>query len=534
MGKEAACEFGLYLSLTAKKITRTFHNTHTSQADDSESEGEEVHHTHATPAGSRAALSRGATADYEESVNATAGPSTPAGSDGGLVSSRGPGTGRKRGSYMKDGPTVYKLIKPTMRAMKEARSDDGRDREILDIFQTLPDRRDFPDYYRIVKYPISLSEIEHKMMSRKYDNSDEFFADVERMCDNAMLFNEDESEVWRDARHIRSIAAAQRDLVQERLRQPLGKVASKVKAHSMTPVRHGMPSPQVPYGGHAPNMHYGDPRNQWAAQQQQHLTPPGAHAHLHTPLPLHAQHSQHQYAPQYAAVPTGSASPAPSTPFLPQLPQGVVTEQVVASLGQYPAHEQQAWVQSLPPLALSIYRQMIVANEARKRGAPPPVPEVTQPPPPQDLTPTTPTIQRIDFAFTDTAAAPASSTEQSPVGHESAIPEPTWNAIRLQNIPGVRAHAVAITGKTAELKLTAWVESAEDEATDKPPPEITLRVNGSTVTSPHAVKDGSAHLAGMRWTVPVSTTRFEFKIELVAAKPGSSTETSAIFVNRQY
>lgn len=31
---------------------------------------------------------------------------------------------RKRGSYMKDGPTVYKLIKPVLRAIKEARSHE--------------------------------------------------------------------------------------------------------------------------------------------------------------------------------------------------------------------------------------------------------------------------------------------------------------------------------------------------------------------------------------------------------------------------
>jgi len=29
---------------------------------------------------------------------------------------------RKRGSYMKDGPTVYKLVKPVLKAIKEAKS----------------------------------------------------------------------------------------------------------------------------------------------------------------------------------------------------------------------------------------------------------------------------------------------------------------------------------------------------------------------------------------------------------------------------
>lgn len=35
-----------------------------------------------------------------------------------------PGSGRfrKRGSYMKDGPTVYKLVKPILKAIKDANS----------------------------------------------------------------------------------------------------------------------------------------------------------------------------------------------------------------------------------------------------------------------------------------------------------------------------------------------------------------------------------------------------------------------------
>lgn len=544
MGKETSCTSRQLLQLTVQKITRTFYNKHIQQDDDSDSEAEDDHRAHSTPARSVAALSRGVTADYEDSNNATAGPSTPAGSDGGLTS-RGPGTGRKRGSYMKDGPTVYKLIKPCMRAIREARSEDGRNREIAGIFQTLPDRRDFPDYYRVVKYPISLSEIENKMVSRKYDTSDEFFADLERMCDNAMIYNEDESEVWRDARQIRSLAAAQRDMVQERLRQPSAKApVAKAKSHAMTPARYGMPSPPVPYGGHVqqpPGMHFADPRSPWAGQQPHHITPPGAHAHLHTPLPLHAQHAQPQhYVPQYSTPPVASPAPAPSTPFLPQLPQGVVTEQVVASLGQYPAHEQQAWINSLPPLALSIYRQMIAANEARKRGAPPPVTEPAQPPPPPEPVVTIPAIQFFDFAFSDTATVPTPlpSAVGTPAilspAPEVPASQPLRSAIRLYNLPGVRAHAVAIPGKTVELELTAWVKPSDKTAGRLP--EISLRVNGTNVPSSNVINTGTDNPAGVRWTVPVSKTRIDYKLEFVviAAKSGSAPETSAIIVNRQY
>jgi len=38
--------------------------------------------------------------------------------------------------------------------------DSGTDRSIADIFMELPDRRLFNDYYRTIKEPVSLREIE--------------------------------------------------------------------------------------------------------------------------------------------------------------------------------------------------------------------------------------------------------------------------------------------------------------------------------------------------------------------------------------
>lgn len=40
-------------------------------------------------------------------------------------------------------------------------------------------------------------------MARLYETWEFFFEDVELMCANAMLFNEDESEVFKDAQQIK-------------------------------------------------------------------------------------------------------------------------------------------------------------------------------------------------------------------------------------------------------------------------------------------------------------------------------------------
>ncbi|BEI81463.1 hypothetical protein CcaverHIS002_0206230 [Cutaneotrichosporon cavernicola] len=490
------------------QITRTFYGSHTVGQDASgeSDDGASVPPPSlpaATPVPARTATSVSVSAAPSPS---TAGPSTPMG-DSILPKLSGPGTGKKRGSYMKDGPTVYKLIKPCMRDIKAAKSSDGQDRDIAAIFLSLPDRRSFPDYYRMIKNPLALDDIETRMMSRRYHTSEEFFIEVERMCDNAMLYNEDESEVWRDAKQIHGIVQHHRALVKERLGQlKMGAPGPKLPPKVMTPVHHSShPAATVPT---APAI--GLPQSMMHAPQAGYVS--------------HASYPNIAYPPQHQQhVPAA----APSSQ-LPPLPHGVVTEEVVATLDRYPSFEQQAWISSLPPLALNIFRQMKEANDARKRGVPPPTVESRSAPAP-DPGPLSPTIKVIDFAYSDAAPDSESTTP---------VPRDPPSAIRLRNMRGVAAHAVAIASATSELELTAWVADPADAK-----PEVTLRVNGTAVDTPKLLysakdsneKDGKDEVpAGMRWTVPVSPARLEFKIEVVATKPGAGPETSAIFINRQF
>ncbi len=100
------------------------------------------------------------------------------------------------------------------------------------IFLDLPDRQEFPDYYKAIKLPISLNEIEvsndlsscgvaeawpkypaanacgisiqqSKMIARPYGSPDQFYQDVDLMCNNAMFYNEDGSMVYNDAQQIK-------------------------------------------------------------------------------------------------------------------------------------------------------------------------------------------------------------------------------------------------------------------------------------------------------------------------------------------
>ena len=41
------------------------------------------------------------------------------------------------------------------------------------------------------------------MISRKYETWEEFFTEVELMCNNAFTYNEDNSDVYKDAKQIK-------------------------------------------------------------------------------------------------------------------------------------------------------------------------------------------------------------------------------------------------------------------------------------------------------------------------------------------
>jgi hypothetical protein len=231
------------------------------------------------------------------------------------------------------------------------------------------------------------------------------------------------------------------------------------------------------------------------------------------------------------------ASPTANA-FLPALPQGVVTDEVVANLERYPVYEQQAWAATLPPQAIQLYRQMLAANEARKRAAISGVPTVgavlagvpsaNRPPGTVPLinrhVPPHPTIKFLDFSF-------------STPGEDPDLRQ----AIRLHNMRGVVTHAVVVGSETTDIELTAYVNRPETKSGDtvaaiEGVPEVSLRVNGNQGSLPRFVYSGkeTERPSGMRWVVTVPSNKMNTKIEVVATKPGALAETSAIYVSRQF
>ncbi|EPS40783.1 hypothetical protein H072_5315 [Dactylellina haptotyla CBS 200.50] len=72
-----------------------------------------------------------------------------------------------------------------------------------DLFRALVPKRQFPDYYKVIKQPISINMMQKKLKSQEYTPDavfNELEDDVFLMLDNAAEYNEPNSEVMADAR----------------------------------------------------------------------------------------------------------------------------------------------------------------------------------------------------------------------------------------------------------------------------------------------------------------------------------------------
>lgn len=75
--------------------------------------------------------------------------------------------------------------------------EDGRDRS--EIFMDLPDKREYRDYYAIIKRPVSLEMIRKRIAGNFYTSLQEFKDDFNTVWENARTYNEEGSLVVEDA-----------------------------------------------------------------------------------------------------------------------------------------------------------------------------------------------------------------------------------------------------------------------------------------------------------------------------------------------
>lgn len=65
--------------------------------------------------------------------------------------------------------------------------------------------QDYPDYYDIIKNPIDMEKIAHKLRTQVYETVDEIASDFMLMFENACKYNEPDSQLYKDALVLQQI-----------------------------------------------------------------------------------------------------------------------------------------------------------------------------------------------------------------------------------------------------------------------------------------------------------------------------------------
>lgn len=123
-------------------------------------------------------------------------------------------TGTASGSSKRPKTESVSIKEFTSSVLKLVNDLKGAEEERILVapFTKLPPKKLYPDYYDIIKEPISLSEIQKKESKEKYLDADAFLADFKLLMDNAHTYNDPTSWIAVDAKQLYEFVKDQVDL----------------------------------------------------------------------------------------------------------------------------------------------------------------------------------------------------------------------------------------------------------------------------------------------------------------------------------
>ena len=77
--------------------------------------------------------------------------------------------------------------------------EEGYERRLMDPFEKLPSKTDYPDYYAYISDPRAFSQVTRKISRSKYPGYEAFVEDVRLIFANAMSYNREDSLIYQDA-----------------------------------------------------------------------------------------------------------------------------------------------------------------------------------------------------------------------------------------------------------------------------------------------------------------------------------------------
>ncbi|XP_025062535.1 protein polybromo-1 isoform X15 [Alligator sinensis] len=133
---------------------------------------------------------------------------------------------------------LKEILEQLLEAIAVATNPSGR--LISELFQKLPSKVQYPDYYAIIKEPIDLKTIAQRIQNGTYKSIHAMAKDIDLLAKNAKTYNEPGSQVFKDANAIKKIFNMKKAEIEHselaksslRIRTPSNLAASKLTGPS--------------------------------------------------------------------------------------------------------------------------------------------------------------------------------------------------------------------------------------------------------------------------------------------------------------
>jgi chromatin structure-remodeling complex subunit RSC1/2 len=115
-----------------------------------------------------------------------------------------PDSRKKRGRPPRVDTPMEARIKAILKGIRKFKDSSGQFK--TRHFERLPDKAVMPEYFNEIKEPMAIDLIKRKSKRKKYNSVDHFMKDMDTMFNNAMSYNEDDSQIFKDAKDLKAEA----------------------------------------------------------------------------------------------------------------------------------------------------------------------------------------------------------------------------------------------------------------------------------------------------------------------------------------
>ncbi|XP_048358878.1 probable global transcription activator SNF2L2 isoform X2 [Sphaerodactylus townsendi] len=82
---------------------------------------------------------------------------------------------------------------------------DSSGRQLSEVFIQLPSRKEYPEYYELIRKPVDFKKIKERIRNHKYRSVSDLEKDVNLLCHNAQTFNLEGSQIYEDSIVLQSV-----------------------------------------------------------------------------------------------------------------------------------------------------------------------------------------------------------------------------------------------------------------------------------------------------------------------------------------